>query len=100
MEAMKLTIRDVKARAVVAAADVECCGKLAAIWGTPVVPLTQSGRQPVTRSRLPIAALISNGFAHAPEERQRRRGRRFCATPGTSGKIRSAHTRPIPLPPC
>ena len=27
-----------------------CCSKSAAIWGTPVVPLTRSGRQPVTHN--------------------------------------------------
>jgi hypothetical protein len=35
-----------------------CCSKSAAIWGTPAVALTHSGRQPVTRSGpAPHAAL-------------------------------------------
>jgi hypothetical protein len=31
--------------------DFVLCNKSSGIWGTPVVPLTQSGRQPVTQSR-------------------------------------------------
>jgi hypothetical protein len=91
--------------------DFVPCNKSSGIWGTPVVSLTQSGRQPVTQERhspvklriAPIAVAVIGATNSAPVFRSgslsRRsipelRGGRFGHCWAAMGKMRPAPDRP------